>query len=87
MAGKNSDEINYSPILFVPIKISRISVKTLHTVQILDENLIINPSLMHKMKIDFNFQFPSYEGEYSKEQILKYFEQLSQKSNRILLGK
>ncbi|WP_457559734.1 DUF3320 domain-containing protein [Candidatus Harpocratesius sp.] len=76
---KNSNEFNYSPILFVPIKISRVSVKTLYTVQILDENLIINPSLMQKMKIDFNFQFPSYEGEYSKEQILKYFELLSQK--------
>ncbi|MHA1520201.1 MAG: DUF4011 domain-containing protein [Promethearchaeota archaeon] len=75
--AKSSDDQIYSPILFIPIRISRVSVKSLHSVEALDENVIINPSLHHKLKLDFNIELPSYTGEYSKARVLEFLLNLS----------
>ena len=75
---KSSDDPIYSPILFIPIKISRLSVKTLHSVEALDENVMLNPSLRHKLQIDFNIELPEFTGEYSKARILDFLLNLSQ---------
>lgn len=76
--GSNSpNSHHFSPILFVPVRVSRVSVKKLHSVEILDENIFFNPSLRHKLKIDHQLEFPEFKGEYSKQNVLGYFDQLS----------
>ncbi len=75
--AKSSEDPIYSPILFIPIRISRVSVKSLHSVEALDENVIINPSLLHKLKLDFNINLPPFTGEYSKARILEFLLNLS----------
>lgn len=74
---ENSEDI-LSPILFVPIRINRISLKNPFNIEVLDENIIVNPSLRHKFQIEFRLKLPEYTGEYSKSRVLAYLSELSQ---------
>ncbi|RLI64516.1 MAG: hypothetical protein DRO88_07135 [Promethearchaeia archaeon] len=38
----------------------------------------MNPSLLQKLKIDYDFKFSEYEGEYSKQRIFTYLNALSE---------
>lgn len=59
-ASHSSDE-NFSPIVLVPVELKREDITRPYILKPIDEETVINPALIHKMKHDFGLNLPTEE--------------------------
>lgn len=51
--SKDSNYLLRSPILLVPVELSRVSIKNAYTVKFTGDTPVLNPALCHKLSLDF----------------------------------
>jgi len=64
-----------SPLILVPIEIKLDSLISNYTMKMFDDDAYLNPTLIFKLKHDFNISLPSYD-EYDDIGIEKYLDQV-----------
>ena len=74
---KDEDSV-YTPLLFVPIDIYRDSVLDDYHVQIMDDDVFLNPSLVEKFKSEYNMELPEFPEEFKIEDFNNYLNNLAQ---------
>ena len=67
----------YSPLLFIPIKIKRISVSKGYTIELLDDDIDINPSLQEKFKSYFQIELSDFPIEYGLRDYKNYIKEIA----------
>ncbi|MHA1339915.1 MAG: DUF3320 domain-containing protein [Promethearchaeota archaeon] len=74
-SGKVRDkDLVYSPLLFVPIELYRKRILDDYKIKILDDDVILNPSLYEKFKSQFNLELPHFPEEFTIEDFHAYLE-------------
>ncbi len=67
--SETSDETVRSPLILVPVELTRSSITKPYTLELLDEEILLNPTLAHKMQIDFHLTFPAMPEEWESVQL------------------
>lgn len=73
----------YSPLLFVPINITRKRVIDDFYAEIIDDEVILNPSLKEKFKTIYNIDLPEFPEEFHSETIFDYFGQVQHIAEKV----
>lgn len=71
--GKDKEAV-YTPLLYVPIDLYRKRVLDNYRVKILDDEVLINPSLKEHFRSQFNQELPEFPAEYNLEECKLYFQ-------------
>lgn len=71
--SKDSEQQRMSPLILVPVEISRTEARTKYRLQWSEEDIGSNLSLLHKMT-EFDVSLPELESSDSLEDIAKYFQ-------------
>ncbi|MHA1820726.1 MAG: DUF4011 domain-containing protein, partial [Promethearchaeota archaeon] len=69
-------EVVFSPVLFVPIKIYRKRILDDFKLEILDDDVILNPSLVEKFRSAFRVELPKFPDEFDENTLTTYFQEL-----------
>jgi very-short-patch-repair endonuclease/KaiC/GvpD/RAD55 family RecA-like ATPase len=79
--NQNSNDYLIAPLILVPVKILLESISSPFVLQNLDEEIVINPTLIYKLDHDFKIQLPSFEPEDNN--IFSYLDEINKlvKSN------
>jgi len=84
----HSDQVIRSPLVLVPVKLERDSVLEPYTINVIDSEIIINPSLTQKLQSDFGITLPSYDEMTEETEIVPVIEALrellSQRSDWVI---
>tara|TARA_B100000575_G_scaffold294515_1_gene310970 strand:+ start:269 stop:4978 length:4710 start_codon:yes stop_codon:yes gene_type:complete len=73
---EHSDKKNRSPLILVPVKITKKSIKGSYQIERTDEDPIINLSLQEKLATNFNLELPEIEDSEDFDPI-DYFNQIN----------
>ncbi len=65
-----------APIILVPISIERESAANPYYVRMVEEDIVLNPSFVVKLRNDFNIEFPELPEFDSYEDVEIYFQQI-----------
>lgn len=63
-----------APIILVPVKIELRSISSPFILSVLDDEIVINPTLAYKLEHEYNLKIPEFEPEDNN--ILSYLEQI-----------
>ncbi len=72
----NSDEMVRSPLILVPVELVYPSVTKPYAVELLDEEILLNPTLAYKMQTDFRLSFPALPDDWGTMQLEDIFAQV-----------
>lgn len=61
--NKNSNDFFSAPLILVPVKILLESISSPFVLTTLDEEIVINPTLIYKLDHEFKIKFPDFEPE------------------------
>lgn len=75
--SESSSEKVLSPIVMVPVTIERASVTKPYSVELLDEDVLVNPTLALKMQNDFGFAIPEAPTDWEQTSLSAYLDGLS----------
>lgn len=70
----DSKQVMTSPIILVPVSISLESLTSPFVLNLHEDEIVINPTLMYKMEHDFGIEFPEFEPNESD--IITYLNQI-----------
>ncbi len=56
----------YTPLLFVPARLSQKTVKSSFTIMLEDDEVILNPAIVEKFRRDFNLTMPEFPDEFDE---------------------
>lgn len=59
----SSDNYLYSPLVLVPVSLELDSIKSPFVLQIIEDEIVINPSLAYKLNHDFGLELPEYTDD------------------------
>ena len=81
---ETSEEIR-SPLILVPIELTRESVRDPFTISVppVEEEAILNPALQVKMKNDFKIELPSLPEEWERQSLTSYFSSVARLVNEL----
>jgi len=81
---ETSEEIR-SPLILVPIELTRESVREPFTISVppVEEEAILNPALQVKMKNDFKIELPPLPEEWEKQSLTSYFSAVARLVNEL----
>lgn len=69
-------EIIASPIVLVPVNIKIESINQPYTINMINDGIIVNPSLLYKFNNDFNIKLPDFDEH--EDNIVEYLDIISQ---------
>ncbi len=58
----DSDQILVSPIVLVPVTLTRESITSPFVLSLHEDEIVVNPTLSHKLENDFNISFPNFDS-------------------------
>lgn len=67
----STEEIS-SPIILVPVELSRTSVNKPYSLALVDEDVILNPTLTYKLQTDFKLTLPSLPEDWENTALEQY---------------
>lgn len=67
----DSDKILTSPLILVPVKLIQKSLTSPYVLSLHEDEVVINPTLSHKLSNDFGIQLPEFDS--SNDDIEEYF--------------
>ena len=70
------EEVFHSPILLVPVKLERHSLKDPFQLNAIEEDPIVNPALTARLKQDFDFRLPAPPEDWSEKKPDQYLEEV-----------
>ena len=73
----DSKKTNLAPLLLLPVELVRSGVSQRHRMRLLDDDVVVNPTLVELCARDFDLQIPEFEGE-SAESVDAFFGELEQ---------
>jgi hypothetical protein len=65
-----------APVIFVPVELRRKTVNTRYTVQLFDDDIVANSSLIELCQTQFHFGLPAFDAE--KDKVSEYFARVQQ---------
>lgn len=68
-----------SPLILVPVEISRPSVKGVYKVKYNEDSILMNPALKQKLQLDFGINIDDLEDDIEKIDLLKIFSDIQKK--------
>src|SRR5205823_4463999 len=71
-----ADEIFRSPLLLLPVKLERHSLKDPFQLSAADEEPIVNPALAVRLKQDFDFRLPAAPSDWDEKKPDQYLEEV-----------
>ena len=79
-----SEEVR-SPLILVPIELTRESVREPFSISVppVEEEVILNPALQVKMKNDFKIELPPLPEEWEKQSLTSYFSSVAGIANEL----
>ena len=69
-------EINEAPLVLVPIDIDRESLGARFAIQLLEEEIVVNPTLQTKLLNDFNIQLDEIPNELTTDDLLSFWQEI-----------
>jgi len=72
--NQNSNDSLLAPLILVPVKILLESISSPFVLENLDEEIVINPTLLYKLDHDFKIQLPDFEPE--ENNIISYLDEI-----------
>ena len=72
----NAEQIFKAPVFLIPVKLERTSAKQRFKLAILDEEPILNPCLVAKLKKDFRVEMPQPQEDWAEFDVQTYLESL-----------
>jgi very-short-patch-repair endonuclease len=72
-----SSDFSYAPLLLVPVQIERESAVSPYTIQMAEDDIVINPVLETKLQNDFGVQLPGVTNDITKNQLLEFLSNVS----------
>ncbi len=75
--NKSQKEPNYSPLLFIPINLTRKNVFDNYRLQLFDEEVIPNELIMNLLQKDFNVKLPKLPDYIDVYQLTMYLKEVS----------
>lgn len=66
-----------SPLLLVPVEIQRASLGSEFALRMLDDEIVLNPTLVHKLRQDFNIRLPDVPLDSDDLELNTLFEQIT----------
>lgn len=78
--SRNSEQRIRSPLILAPVSLSRDNIIKPYEISLLDEEIVLNPTLVHKMSADFGIILPQLllEDDVNSLSLLGIFEQIKQ---------
>ena len=71
-----------APIILAPVTLGRTSRES-YTLAALEEDVVLNPTLVHKLELDFNFQMPEFPDELDSQGFDAYLQGLRASVTRV----
>jgi len=65
-----------SPILLVPVVLERAALREPYALTMLEEDIVLNPTLLHKLESDFGLSLPEPSGDLDGTGFSSYFAQI-----------
>lgn len=62
---EDSTEAIHSPLVLVPVELARGSIARPYTLELIDEDILLNPTLLYKLQGDFHLSFPSLPEDWT----------------------
>jgi len=72
-------EINNAPIILVPIDILREDLGARIRIEMLEDEIVLNPALQLKLSKDFEISLNKLDDDLTKEDLNEYWNYLSEK--------
>jgi very-short-patch-repair endonuclease len=76
-APQEPETIWRSPLLLIPVEIQRASLGNEFALRIVDDEIVLNPTLVHKLRQDFNIRLPDMPLDSEDLEITTLFDQIS----------
>lgn len=70
-----SDQTLVSPLVLVPVSINLESITSPYVIELYDDDILLNPTLVHKLDNDFGIKFPEFEENFD---IVEYLGRLKE---------
>lgn len=74
-ASASTEEI-LSPLILVPVELDRSSVTKPYTLELADEDILVNPTLIHKLQNDFRLTLPAIPEDWESTELDDLFTQV-----------
>lgn len=74
-ASASTEEI-LSPLMLVPVELDRTSVTKPYTLELADEEILLNPTLIHKLQNDFRLTLPGVPEDWDSSELEDLFIQM-----------
>lgn len=71
---ENSDQVFASPLVLVPVRLTIESLTSPYKLILHNDEIVINPTLIHKLSNDFSIKFPEFDS--TQDNIKTYFDQI-----------
>lgn len=71
---ENSNQIYASPLILVPVRLTIESLASPYKLILHDDEIVVNPTLIHKLENDFSIKFPEFDS--IQDNIETYFDQI-----------
>lgn len=65
-----------SPVVLVPVKLEKERGRDAYSLELLEDDLLLNPTLTYKLTTDFNLRLPDLPEAIEETGLVAYFEQL-----------
>ncbi len=65
-----------SPVVLVPVKLEKVRGRDAYSLELLEDDLLLNPTLTYKLTTDFNLQLPDLPEAIEESGLVAYFDQL-----------
>lgn len=75
----NSEVVIKSPLILIPVELTRPSVKGIYKVKYTEDSILLNPALRQKMKLDFGIDLDDLEDDIEKIDLVKVFSGIQSK--------
>ena len=73
---KQGREEIHSPLILVPVELARSSFGKPYTLEWLEEDILLNPTLLHKLHNDFNLSLPALPEDLAQFELEDFFGQI-----------
>lgn len=71
-----SDQALISPLVLVPVSINLESITSPFVIELYDDDILLNPTLVHKLDKDFGIKFPEFEENFDIVEYLRDLKEL-----------
>jgi len=80
---RNSSEIIQSPLILVPVELSRESARDPFRLLPAGEDIVLNPALQVKLRTDFNMELPPLPDDWEEVSLYDYFNNVADTGGKL----